>query len=89
MAAIDDIAVRVPAALLSEAKTWAERDATSVEQFVRQAIERMIADRSDAQYFAERAARGSLADFDRLLAKAGTQAPRRGDEIPEGWLPGT
>jgi hypothetical protein len=88
VASIDDIAIRVPAALLNEAKAWAERDAMPVEQFVRHAIEEKIAATREATIFAERAARGSLEDFARILAKAGTEPPHPGDEIPEGWLPG-
>jgi hypothetical protein len=87
MASVNDIAVRVPAALLNEAKAWAERDATPVERFVQDAIEEKIVARREATYLAERAARGSLADFDRILAKAGTEPPRPGDELPDGWLP--
>ncbi|WP_156427844.1 hypothetical protein [Thiohalocapsa sp. ML1] len=33
-------------------------------------------------YFRERAARADLADFDRILAKAGGEPPRVGDELP-------
>jgi predicted DNA-binding protein len=87
MASSVDVAVRVPAELMDEAKAWAERDATPVDQFIRHAIEQRIALR-EAAYLAERAARGSRDDFARILAKAGTEPPRPGDELPDGWLPG-
>ncbi len=35
-----------------------------------------------AAYFRVRAERADLAEFDRILAKAGTEAPRSGDELP-------
>ena len=34
-------------------------------------------------YFRERAGRADLEEFDRILAKAGTEPPRPGDEPPE------
>jgi hypothetical protein len=86
VASVDDMNVNVPAKLMDAAKACAERDATPVDQFIRHAIEDKIA-ASEAAYLAKRAARGSLADFDRILRKAGTQPPQPGDEIPEGWLP--
>jgi hypothetical protein len=88
MAAIDSFAIPVPEELIGAARTWAERDAVSVEQFVRRAIEETIAARQDAFYLADRASRGSVADLDRILAKAGTEPPAPGDEIPEGWVSG-
>ena len=37
-------------------------------------------------YFVKRAARAVPGDFARVLAKAGSEPPREGDELPEGWL---
>jgi hypothetical protein len=45
------------------------------------ALEKMAALRTKA-YFRERAARADLAEFDRILAKAGGEPPRVGDELP-------
>jgi len=88
MAANDDIAVTIPADLIERAKVWADRDATSIEQFVRNAVEEMIQAHRDAAYLAERAARGSREHFAQILAQCGGEPPRPGDEIPEGWLDG-
>jgi hypothetical protein len=87
MAARGNVAVRIPAALIAQAQAAAAQDDTSVEQFVCRAIEEKIAAIEQAKLLAERARRGSRDSFARLLAKAGTHAPRHGDDIPEGWLP--
>lgn len=91
MAANDDIAVTIPADLIERAKVWADRDATSIEQFVLNAVEEMIQPHRDAAYLAylaERAARGSREHFAQVLAQCGGEPPRPGDEIPEGWWDG-
>ncbi len=88
MAANNDIAVTLPADLIERAKVRAERDSTSVDEFVLQAVERVITARRDAAYLAERAARGSREHFAQILAQCGGEPPRPGDEIPEGWLDG-
>lgn len=36
-------------------------------------------------WFARRAALARKGAFDLILAKAGTEPPREGDELPEGW----
>lgn len=85
MATVSNYALRIPPTLMTEIKTWAERDASSVNQFIVVAVAEKIAALKERRYFAERGARADLAAFDRILKKAGSAPPREGDEIPDGW----
>ena len=65
-------------------KRIAAEENTTINQFINVAVaEKAAALRTEA-YFRERAARADLAEFDRVLAKAGTEPPRPGDELDNG-----
>lgn len=83
MATVSNYALRIPPTLMTEIKAWAERDASSVNQFIVVAVAEKIAALKERRYFAERAARADPAAFDRILAKTGGAPPREGDEIPD------
>jgi hypothetical protein len=70
MAAVRNVAIRVPSTPMSEVR----------------AIEEKLASQRELAYLAERAARGRKEDFVRALAKAGTEPRQASDEVPEGWL---
>jgi len=54
------------------------------QQFINVAVaEKAAALRTEA-YVRARAQRADLAEFDRILAKAGSEEPRAGDELPAG-----
>ena len=84
--ATSNYALRIPPTLMAEIKAWAERDASSVNQFIVVAVAEKIAALRERRYFAERAARADPATFDRILNKAGGEPPRESDEIPDGCL---
>lgn len=66
-------------------KALAAQDAVSVNQFPVQAAAEKVATLKARGYLAERAALAMPGDLGRILAKAGTEIPIPGDEMPEGW----
>jgi hypothetical protein len=72
----------VQASLFAEVKKVAEQEGTTINQFINVAIAEKLATLRTESYFQERAARGDRKAFRRILAKAGTEAPRAGDERP-------
>lgn len=99
MAAINNYALRVPASLMQDLRTAAERDGVSMNSFIVQAAAEKVAalrargflgelspDEQEA-YLKDRAQRGRKIPMESLLAKAGTTDELRdGDKVPEGWL---
>lgn len=75
-------ALRVQASLFAEVKKVAEQEGTTINQFINVAIAEKLATLRTESYFQERAARGDRKAFRRILNKAGTEAPRAGDERP-------
>jgi hypothetical protein len=79
-------AFRLPPSLMKEVKDLAEQDETSVNQFIVLAVAERVGALKARAYFVRRATRAVPGDFARVLAKAGSEPPREGDEQPEGWL---
>ena len=86
MATVSNYALRIPPSLMEEVKDLAKQDDTSVNQFIVLAVAERVGALKARAYFVERAARAVPGDFARILAKAGSEPPREGDELPEGWL---
>jgi hypothetical protein len=76
--------LQVQKSLLDEVKRLAAEDGTTIDQFINVAIAEKTAALRTAAYFMTRAARADMAAFDRILAKAGGEAPCVGDEMPVG-----
>lgn len=74
--------LRVPASIIAEAKKAAKQDGVSLNQFIGTALaEKVCALRTQA-VLEVRAARAERNSFDEVMAKAGGQPPREGDEVP-------
>ncbi len=86
MATVSNYALRVPPSMMDEIKDRAKKDETSVNQFILMAVSEKLASMRTRDYFAARARRAVPGDFQRILAKAGSEPPRDGDEVPEGWF---
>ena len=84
MTATSNYALRLQKSLLDEVKRIAAEENTTINQFINVAVAEKAAALRTAAYFRERAARADLAEFDRVLAKAGTEPPRPGDEVDNG-----
>jgi hypothetical protein len=83
MARMSNYALRLLASLKAEAEKVAAEEGTTLNQFINVAVAEKLAALRTARYFRERAARADLEAFDRLLATAGEESPRPGDEIVE------
>jgi hypothetical protein len=83
MTATSHYDLRLQKSLLDEVRRLAAEEGTTVDQFINVAVAEKTAALRTAAYFRERTTRADLAEFDRVLAKAGTEAPRTGDELPE------
>lgn len=75
--------LRLPVSIKTEAERLAAADGTSLNQFVAIAVAEKVAARRTADYFAERRGHADWAAFDRLMARAGGEPPRAGDELPD------
>ncbi|MBP2670880.1 MAG: hypothetical protein H6Q85_946 [candidate division NC10 bacterium] len=81
MTTTSNYALRLQKSLLEEVKRIAAEENTTINQFINVAVaEKAAALRTEA-YFREHAGRADLSDFHRILAKAGTEPPRPGDEL--------
>ena len=80
---MSQIALRLPDSLHERARALAQRDNTSLNQFIALAVaEKVSALETTAGFFAERAARGHLGKLRALLEKAPDVPPLPGDEMP-------
>ena len=99
MAAYSSLALRVPASLIDDLRTAADRDGVSLNSFIVQAVAKKVAvlrtrglldgltPAEQLDYLDGRAARALPGRMAELLAKAGTtEAVRPGDEVPDGIL---
>jgi hypothetical protein len=82
MARTSNYALRLLASVKTEAEKVAAAEGTTLNQFINVAVAEKLAALRTAHYFQERAARADLDTFDRLLASAGDEPPRVGDEMP-------
>jgi len=82
MTTTSNYVLRLQKSLLEEVKRIAAEENTTINQFINVAVaEKAAAPRTEA-YSRERAGRADLSAFDRILAQAGTEPPRPGDELP-------
>ncbi len=72
--------LRLPRSLRAAIERVAKRDGTSINQFVAMAAAEKLAALDMEDYFRSRVDRADLAAFDRIMARAGGQPPREGDE---------
>ena len=72
--------LRLPRSLRAAIERVAKRDGTSLNQFVAMAAAEKLAALDTQDYFRSRVERGDFQAFDRIMARAGGQAPREGDE---------
>ena len=72
--------LRLPRSLRAAIERVAKRDGTSINQFVVMAAAEKLAVLDTQDYFRSRVERADLQAFDRIMARAGGQPPREGDE---------
>lgn len=74
-------ALRLPKSLKREIEKVAKADGVSVNQFVVSAAAEKLSAMQTADYFASRAAKGSLSKFDEIMSRRGGEPPVTGDEV--------
>lgn len=72
--------LRLPRSLRAAIERVAKRDGTSINQFVAMAAAEKLAVLDTQDYFRSRVERADLQAFDQIMARAGGQPPREGDE---------
>lgn len=72
--------LRLPRSVKAAVERIAKEEGVSVNQFVATAVAEKLSAMNTAAFFAERARRGDLAEFRRILTRAGGEPPRPGDE---------
>lgn len=82
MARTSNYALRLLASVKAEAEKVAAAEGTTLNQFINVAVAEKLAALRTASYFEERLARADLRAFEQLLASAGREPPRPGDQIP-------
>ena len=82
-----DCALRLQAALKTEAERVAKEEGTTLNQFINVAVAEKLSALRTADYFRERAVRANLADAEALLDSFGAdEEPQDGDELGEEEL---
>ena len=73
--------LRLPRSVKAEVERRAKADGISVNQFVATAVAEKLSAMNTAVFFAERRDRGDLVEFDRLMQRAGGEAPQPDDVV--------
>src|SRR5277367_1599532 len=85
MATTSNYTLRLPASLKKAVEAVAREDGTTLNQFIVSAVAEKLSALKTADYFAERAARGDIAEALRILSRPGGEPPRSGDEAPADY----
>jgi hypothetical protein len=64
---------------------WAKLDGTSMNQLIASAVAEKLSALETAEFFEGSARRADLGVFDRVMGRKSGEAPRKGDEVPEGY----
>lgn len=79
--------LRLPRSIKDAVARAARQDGISMNQFIASAVAEKLAAFEALGYLQRRAARADYEAFDRLMSRLGTEPPREGDELPEGYVP--
>ena len=82
------LSLRLPDSLHRKIRELAERDDISINQFLATAAAEKAAALLTVEYLEERAQRGDVTLFARLLARVPDVSPVSGDELPRAPRPG-
>lgn len=86
MTTMSNYALRLQASVMEELKQVVIDEGTTINQFINVAVAEKLAALRTEQYFKERAEKADMQAFWEILEQAGTEAPREGDELPEGLM---
>lgn len=75
------LSLRLPDSLHERARHLAQRENTSLNQFIALAVAEKVSALEAVEFFRERAARGNVDALRRILDAAPDTAPEQGDEL--------
>ena len=82
--------LKLPTSIKTAAARLAKEDGVSLNQWIATAVAQKVgAVETAAEFFKRRAAGHSLDAFDDILDRVPDRPPEPGDELPEGWTPGS
>ena len=82
--------LKLPTSIKTAAARLAKEDGVSLNQWIATAVAQKVgAVETAAEFFKRRAAGHSLDEFDDILARVPDRPPEPGDDLPEGWAPGS
>jgi hypothetical protein len=77
------MSLRLPESLHEKVRELARKEGVSINQLVTLAVAEKLSALLTEEYIMQRAARGNLEKFERVLAKVPDVAPLPGDELPD------
>lgn len=78
------VSLRIPDSIHRRIREMAQLEGVSINQLITSALVEKLSSLRAEEYLATRAARGSRAEFEAVLAKVRDAAPMKGDEPVEG-----
>lgn len=82
--------LKLPTSIKQAAARLAKEDGVSLNQWIAAAVAQKVGTVETAAEFFKRRAHGRTGDgLGRILDKAPDRPPEPGDELPEGWAPGS
>jgi hypothetical protein len=78
----NNYSLRLQSSVMKELRKIVDEEGTTLNQFINVAVAEKLAALRTESYFRERAERASMETFWSILEKAGTEPPRKGDELP-------
>jgi hypothetical protein len=74
--------LRLPRFLQEAVAKVAEREGTSIDQFIAIAVAEKLSALDTQAFFEEHRRKANLEVFDRIMNRSGGESPRPGDELP-------
>jgi hypothetical protein len=82
--------LKLPTSIKRAAARLAKEDGVSLNQWIATAVAQKVgAVETAAEFFKRRAEGHSLDQLNEILARVPHRPPEPGDELPEGWTPGS
>jgi hypothetical protein len=78
--------LRLPRSIKGYVEKMAARDGISMNQFIATAVAEKLSALETAEFFEERSRRANRTLFDEVMSRDRGEAPRAGDELPEGYV---
>jgi len=85
MTSTSNYSLRLQSSTMEELKKLVTEEGTTINQFINVAVAEKLAALRTEEYFKDRAARANMTAFWQILEKAGTEEPRKGDELPTNF----